>query len=94
VPIGEKPIIVNGRLLGYRWGIRRQRVKEGLLSVGGCDNVDRAKKLVGRDVLLRYGGGKVVKGKIIGTHGSKGVLRARFRKGLAGDAIGLQVSIL
>jgi len=94
VPIEEKPIIVTGRLLGYMWGIHRQRVREGLLSVGGCDDADKAKRLVGRSVLLRYPKGKVIKGKIIGTHGSKGVLRARFRKGLAGDAIGLQVRIV
>ncbi len=94
VPVEEKPVVLTGRLLGYRWGIHRQRVREGLLSVGGCDNADDARKLVGRNVLLRYRKGKVVTGKIIGIHGVKGVLRARFRKGLAGDAVGLRVRIV
>lgn len=93
VPVEEKPVVLTGRLLGYRWGIRRQRVREGLLSVGGCDSAEDARELVGRIVLLRYPKGKVVTGKVIGIHGSKGVLRARFRKGLAGDAVGLRVRI-
>lgn len=94
VPVEEKPVVLTGRLLGYRWGIRRQRAREGLLSVGGCDSADDAWKLVGSSVLLRYRKGKVVTGKIIGIHGSKGLLRARFRKGLAGDAVGLRVRIV
>lgn len=33
-------------------------------------------------------------GKIVGTHGKKGVLRVKFKKGLPGQALGTHVKIV
>lgn len=52
-----------------------------------------AEKFVGKDVEWKSPAGKVIKGKIAGAHGNKGVVRVIFEKGLPGQAIAMEVEV-
>lgn len=54
----------------------------------------KAEKLVGKEVVWKSAGGKVIKGKISSSHGNKGLVRAIFEKGLPGQAITQQVEVM
>ena len=82
-----------GVILNYRLGIRTQKPKECLLYFPGIKSSGEAGRLIGRKVMWRREGCKVV-GKIISLHGRKGVVRARFRKGVPGQALGDRVYII
>ena len=47
------------------------------------------KTFLEEDILVR----KIIKGKISGAHGGKGVVRAIFEKGLPGQAVTTEVEI-
>jgi large subunit ribosomal protein L35Ae len=48
--------------------------------------------LLGQKVVWK-GANKMLVGKIIGFHGKKGVVRAKFKKGVPGQAIGTAVEL-
>lgn len=85
---GIKGIIVN-----YRVGPKNQRPKECLILFPNAKSVAEAARLVGRKVTWIYNKQKLV-GKIVDLHGKKGLVRARFRKGLPGQALGTTVVLL
>ena len=84
---GKKGIITS-----YRRGRHTQRNKQMLIKFE-YDSDKTASKLIGKQVIWETKTGKYIKGKITRTHGKKGVLRARFEKGLPGDSIGTTVRI-
>jgi len=49
--------------------------------------------LIGRKVAWSVGERKI-RGKIVALHGRKGLVRARFRRGLSGYALGTHVEII
>ena len=59
----------------------------------GIDSRTAASKLVGRNVVWKTSSGKKIAGKIAGPHGNNGVVRARFSKGISGEAIGTDTEI-
>lgn len=81
-------------LLSFRRGRHHQNTGQLLLEIEGCDTRAKAAQYVGKRVAWTSPAGKQIFGKIAGPHGSKGVLRARFSRGLPGGALTKTVEIL
>jgi large subunit ribosomal protein L35Ae len=56
------------------------------------DSFTNADRLIGRKVVLKYGENNFI-GKIMGFHGKKGLVKAKFRKGMPGQALGAIVEV-
>jgi large subunit ribosomal protein L35Ae len=84
---------VYGRIVNYRIGIRTQMSRECLIQFAHVNSVSLAGPLIGRKVVWKQGKGKLI-GKIVGLHGKKGVVRAKFRKGVPGQALGTTVELV
>jgi large subunit ribosomal protein L35Ae len=84
--------LVEARITNYRIGIRTQMSKEILIQFS-ADSVAQLGALVGRKVVWKNGKKKLV-GKIVGLHGKNGMLKAKFKKGVPGQAIGQTVELV
>lgn len=82
-----------GIIVGYRKGSRTQNPKECLISFPGIETINEAGRLIGRKVAWPVGELKC-RGKIVALHGKKGITRARFRKGVPGQALGSSVEVI
>jgi large subunit ribosomal protein L35Ae len=63
-----------------------------LIQIADANSTSKAGQLIGRKVILKYGKNNFI-GKIVGLHGKKGVVKAKFHKGVPGRAIGATVVI-
>ena len=54
---------------------------------------EKAKNLIGKEVIWTSPAKKEIKGMIKTTHGNKGCLRVHFEKGMPGQSIGTKVKI-
>jgi large subunit ribosomal protein L35Ae len=81
-------------LLNYRRGRHTQRANQFLIEVDGCDTKAMASGFIGRRLVWKSPSGREIFGRITQVHGTRGVLRARFSRGLPGDALGGRVEIL
>jgi large subunit ribosomal protein L35Ae len=86
----SQPVI--GRIINYRIGIREQMSKEILVQVIGGESVQTG-KFIGKKVVWKNATAKLV-GQVVGLHGKNGVLKAKFKKGVPGQAIGTTVEII
>ena len=84
---------MKGKILSYRRGRHTQKTNQILVQVSGIESKEQANKLVGKKVIWTTKTGKKRVGKVSSTHGSKGVVRARFSQGLPGQAINTEVLI-
>lgn len=84
---------IYGRIVNYRIGIRTQASKECLIEFADARNVAEGKNIIGRKVLWRSGK-SALGGRIVGFHGKKNVVRAKFKKGLPGQALGTTVELV
>ncbi|UCE29699.1 MAG: 50S ribosomal protein L35ae [Candidatus Bathyarchaeota archaeon] len=84
---------IQAVIVNYRKGPRTQRPKECILEFFTIKSLGEAARLVGRKVAWPVGERKI-RGKIVGLHGKKGLVRARFRKGVPGQALGTTVEII
>ena len=80
-------------LLNYRRGRHTQTTNQFLIEVEGCDTKAMASRFIGKKVTWKSPAGKAIYGKVTQPHGTRGVLRARFSKGLPGDALGKKIEI-
>lgn len=87
----EQP--VKGVLMNYQRGTVRQRPQYGLIQLDGVTSIAQAAPYIGRSVILHFSEEKSNQGRIISVHGRKGVLRARFRRSLAAEAIAKEVLV-
>ena len=85
---------MNATILSFRMGRHTQVNNQFLLEVDGVDSKGKAAQLIGKKVKWKSPGSKEIFGKITNSHGNKGVLRARFSRGLPGSALGNKVEIL
>lgn len=83
----------KGVVTSYRRGKRTQRNNQMLIEIDMVDNRSKAAEFIGRKVVWTSESGKQIMGKIVGTHGKKGVVKAAFKKGLPGQAIGSPIII-
>jgi large subunit ribosomal protein L35Ae len=84
---------VHGTIVNYRIGIRTQMPRWCLIRFSGVDSVSKAGQLIGRKVVCMEGNNKFI-GQIVGLHGKKGVVKAKFRRGVPGLAVGATVDLL
>ncbi|GBE19627.1 MAG TPA: 50S ribosomal protein L35ae [Candidatus Pacearchaeota archaeon] len=85
--------MVKGKVLQFRQGRKTVYEKHFLIEVEGSEDRKQAEKLVGKEVSWKSPAGKIIKGKISGAHGGKGVVRAIFEKGLPGQAVTTEVEV-
>jgi large subunit ribosomal protein L35Ae len=85
---------MKAQVLGYRTGRHTQNVNQMLLEVEGITSKDKAQPLLGKKIVWKTPAGREIKGEIIGLHGNKGVVRAKFERNLPGQAIGTKVDLI
>ncbi len=79
--------------MNYRLGPKSQKSKECIIRFDGVDSTGEAGGLIGKKVAWKSGG-KEILGKIVALHGSNGLVRARFRRGVPGQALGTDVKLV
>ena len=84
---------MQGIIVNYRGGLRTQTANQYIIKVEGITEKAKAEKLRGKRIVWKTSKARAIKGKIMQAHGSKGAVRARFEKGLPGQAIGTKVEI-
>ncbi|MBR9680621.1 MAG: 50S ribosomal protein L35ae [Candidatus Altiarchaeota archaeon] len=84
---------MKGIIVNYRMGRRTQNTRQMIIKVEGVETKEQADKLHGRKVVWKSPAGKEMIGHISGAHGNKGVVRARFDKGLPGQSISTEILI-
>jgi len=85
--------VLQGFVIGYRTGPKTQKSKECILHFPEIKSPSEASRLIGRKVAWPVGKRRI-RGKIVALHGKGGLVRARFRKGLPGPALGTTVEII
>ena len=85
---------MKGIILSYRRGRHTQNVRQMLIELENVDSKERARTLVGKKLVWKSPSGKEIKGEIIALHGNKGVVRAKFKKNLPGQAITTKVQVV
>ncbi len=88
-----KPAEAKATILSYRGSRKTRRMNQMLIEVEGADSKTKASAYIGRRVVWKTPSGRLIYGKITHAHGSKGVLRARFPKGLPGEALGKKARV-
>lgn len=87
---------------GFKRSRTSQDPNQALVHIEGCKDTSAARFYLGKKVVLvrksqtqhqnsRY---RTMWGRVIGTHGSNGVVRAKFRHNLPPEAIGNRVRVL
>ncbi len=79
--------IVQGLIVSCRRGPKTQKPKEYILRFPGVESASGAARLIGRKVAWPIGKHDA-RGKIVAVHGKNGLVMARFRKGVPGQALG------
>lgn len=79
-------IKMKGQVIQFRMSRHRVHPRHFLINVNAKDRKE-ADTYIGKIVEWKSSAGKVIKGKISGTHGNKGIVRAIFEKGLPGQAV-------
>jgi large subunit ribosomal protein L35Ae len=82
---------MKGVIVNYRRGKRTLHPKQAVLLFPQEKN---PASLIGRTVAWKSEAGKEIRGKITALHGRKGAVRARFSRGLPGQALGSKISVL
>lgn len=85
--------MTHGKVIQFRKGRHTIHERHFLIELEGVSKKTDAEKFVGKNVEWKSSAGKVIKGKISGTHGGKGVVRAIFERGLPGQAITTKVEV-
>jgi len=84
---------IKGIIVNYRRGPRTQKPKDCLLEFPNVKSAGETSQLIGHKVSWPVGDRKCV-GKIVAPHGRNGLVRARFRKGVPGEALGSFLEII
>jgi large subunit ribosomal protein L35Ae len=83
----------QGTIVNYHIGPKSQNAKECIIQFRDLTSVSKACMLIGRKVVWKEGTNKIV-GKIVTSHGKNGLLLARFRRGVPGQALGTSVELV
>ena len=82
-----------GKIIQFRRGRHTVTEKHMLIEIEKVLSKEDASNFIGKVVEWKSPAGKIIKGKISGTHGNKGIVRAIFEKGLPGQSITTEVKI-
>ncbi|MBL7160580.1 MAG: 50S ribosomal protein L35ae [Candidatus Aenigmarchaeota archaeon] len=87
---------MKATIISFRRGRHTQKPNQFLLEIEGCDSRQKAMKFIGKKVAWVSSGKepKKISGVITNAHGNSGVLRARFSRGLPGEAVTTKIEIL
>lgn len=85
---------VKAVVLSYAGSHEHQDNYRMILKPLGIDDRASAARLIGRKVVWKTPTGRKMFGKIIRTHGDRGEVKAYFKPGLPGQALGDIVEIL
>ena len=82
--------------MSFRRGRHNVKGNQVLIEIEGVDSRETASKFIGKRVVWKSPGEKKkeIYGKITALHGNKGILRARFSKGLPGIVLGKTIEVL
>lgn len=83
----------KGKVIQFRRGVNTIHERHFLIEVDGSHTREDAKKFQGREVEWKSPAGRIIKGKIAGPHGNKGLVRAIFERGLPGQAVTTGVEV-
>ena len=83
---------MKAKIIQFRRGRHRIHEKHFIIDVA-AKNKEEAEKFVGKEITWKSPAGKEIKGKISGSHGNKGLVRAIFEKGLPGQAIATEAEV-
>lgn len=84
---------MKGIIVSFRRGRHVTSPNQMLVKVLGIDSKAKASSLAGKKVIWKAKT-KEIHGVITRAHGSKGVVRVRFHKGMPGQSLGKEVEIL
>jgi large subunit ribosomal protein L35Ae len=85
---------MKGTILSYRRGRHTQNVNQVLIELENVSSREKAEEFLKKKVIWKSPSGKEIKGQIIGLHGNKGVVRAKFETNLPGQAIITKVEVI
>jgi large subunit ribosomal protein L35Ae len=88
-----KPGPAAATILSYRGSRKTRRGNQMLIEIEGADSKQKASAYIGSSVVWKTPSGKLIHGKITHPHGGNGVLRARFSRGLPGEALGKKAKV-
>lgn len=78
--------MVKGKVIQFRMSRHRVRKRHFIIELGAKDR-EEAESMTGKEVDWKSSAGKVIKGRVSGAHGNKGLVRVIFEKGLPGQAV-------
>ena len=84
---------MEGVIVNFRRSRHVQKCNHMVVKVKEIDNKDKAKGLVGKEVVWKSPAGKEIKGKVSSSHGNSGCVRAIFETGMPGQAVSGKVEI-
>jgi len=86
---------MQGIIMSQRRGKNTQHTTQFLIKINDEKYNSKASvmPLLGKKLVYKTIGDKVINGKIIAVHGNKGIVRANFEKGLPGTAISEKIDI-
>ena len=84
---------MKGIVISYRRGRHTQNPHQMILKFEGVADKESAEKLKGKKAIWVTSTGKKLEGKVLGSHGNRGAVRARFEPGLPGQAIGTPIEL-
>ena len=91
---------MEATLLSFRRGRHTQKMNQFLVEIEGCDSRAKGAQFIGKKLvwISTVKGKDNIPKKIFGIithpHGNNGVLRARFSRGLPGEAVRTKVQIV
>merc|ERR1712086_1062996 len=95
-------LYVKGVVAGYRRALTKQKTCTSLIKIQGVDETKDVAFYHGKKIMYMYrtktvkdgSRFRVVWGKVCGSHGTSGVVRAKFTKNLPPSSIGAPVRIM
>ena len=84
---------MEGKIVNFRGSHHTKYMNQIIIIVDAITSKEKAKNLLNKQVTWKTPSGKEIKGTIKKEHGNKGAVRAKFEKGLPGQAIGTKVTI-
>ncbi len=82
----------KGKVIQFRRSLKHVHERHFILDVG-AKNKEDAGKFKGKIVSWKSPAGKIINGKISGSHGNNGLVRAIFERGLPGQAVNTDVEV-
>ncbi|CAM9250335.1 unnamed protein product, partial [Chrysoparadoxa australica] len=95
-------LYVKGAVLGYKRGLRTQHCHTALIKIQGVEDTPSTDYYLGKRIAYIYKAKaakkgsrfRVIWGRVMRSHGTSGVVRAKFRTNLPATAIGGPVRVM